>query len=163
MKTCKILTHNDEIIIPDFVQILNQGLDEIEDLYKGNQIKKARRIDVGNIISNLNNKDKRFVGHFTDDYLDGILIEKQDEAYTDTNDIGWLVAKEKGKGIGSKLLLDCIERTKQRNQKFLALGVSRYNEKAIDFYKKHGFEFDIDYDEGNMLLFYKNLEGEKLK
>jgi ribosomal protein S18 acetylase RimI-like enzyme len=43
-------------------------------------------------------------------------------------------------GIGQKLIDEIIHITQQRNQKIIWLGVWQKNEKAVNFYKKIGFE-----------------------
>ena len=43
-------------------------------------------------------------------------------------------------GIGQKLIDEIILITQQRNQKIIWLGVWQKNEKAVNFYKKIGFE-----------------------
>lgn len=54
-----------------------------------------------------------------------------------------------GKGIGKSLMLACIETAEQLNKKIIWLGVWEKNQKAIDFYKKFGFE---KYGEHDFLL-----------
>ena len=48
--------------------------------------------------------------------------------------------KSIGKGIGSALMQQCIERAKQRHFRLIWLGVWEKNYKAIAFYTKWGFE-----------------------
>jgi diamine N-acetyltransferase len=54
-----------------------------------------------------------------------------------------------GKGIGKALMLACIETAEKLNKKIIWLGVWEENQRAIDFYKKFGFE---KYDEHDFLL-----------
>jgi ribosomal protein S18 acetylase RimI-like enzyme len=54
-----------------------------------------------------------------------------------------------GKGVGSLLMQSCIDVAKQKNKEWLWLGVWEKNQRAIDFYKKWGFE---KFDETDFLL-----------
>ena len=54
-----------------------------------------------------------------------------------------------GKGVGKSLMLACIEMSEKLNKKSIWLGVWEKNQRAIDFYKKFGFE---KYDEHDFLL-----------
>lgn len=45
------------------------------------------------------------------------------------------------KRVGTLLLLDCIHKSKDVGMSKLKLEVVSKNQKAIDFYKKHGFKF----------------------
>ena len=45
-----------------------------------------------------------------------------------------------GKGIGKLLMQTCIEIARKRNKKLIWLGVWENNQRAIDFYRKWGFE-----------------------
>jgi diamine N-acetyltransferase len=54
-----------------------------------------------------------------------------------------------GKGVGSVLMQSCIDIAKERNKEWLWLGVWEKNERAIEFYKKWGFE---KFDETDFLL-----------
>jgi len=45
-----------------------------------------------------------------------------------------------GKGVGAKLLKQCIEIARARNEKIVWLGVWEHNPRAIAFYSKWGFE-----------------------
>ena len=45
-----------------------------------------------------------------------------------------------GKGVGSFLMQSCIDIARERNKDWLWLGVWEKNERAIEFYKKWGFE-----------------------
>src|SRR5690606_3950314 len=70
----------------------------------------------------------------------------------------YILPKMQGKGIGNMLLNFAIERTKNSGGKFLQLNVNRHN-KALAFYKKHGFsvilEEDIDIGNGYFMNDYK--------
>lgn len=54
-----------------------------------------------------------------------------------------------GKGVGSFLMQSCIDIAKERNKEWIWLGVWEKNERAIEFYKKWGFE---KFDETDFLL-----------
>jgi diamine N-acetyltransferase len=54
-----------------------------------------------------------------------------------------------GKGVGAVLMQFCIDIARQRNKEWLWLGVWEKNERAIEFYKKWGFE---KFDETDFLL-----------
>lgn len=45
-----------------------------------------------------------------------------------------------GKGVGKKLMEECIAVAKQKQKNMIWLGVWEHNQPAIDFYKKWGFE-----------------------
>ncbi len=51
-----------------------------------------------------------------------------------------------GKGIGKALMQKCIEIAKAGNREIAWLGVWEKNQRAIDFYKKWGFEKFADHD-----------------
>jgi ribosomal protein S18 acetylase RimI-like enzyme len=52
----------------------------------------------------------------------------------------YAVNKIIGKGIGSALMQRCIEIAQEKNKQVIWLGVWKENKKAIDFYKRWGFE-----------------------
>ena len=54
-----------------------------------------------------------------------------------------------GRGIGSKLMQACVDIAKGKKKDFLWLGVWEKNQRAIDFYKRWGFE---KFDETDFLL-----------
>jgi len=54
-----------------------------------------------------------------------------------------------GKGIGKSLMLACIETAEKLQKKMIWLGVWEKNQRAINFYKKFGFE---KYDEHDFVL-----------
>ena len=57
-----------------------------------------------------------------------------------------------GKGIGKSLMKKCLAIAREKNKKEIWLGVWEYNERAIDFYERWGFEkfgehnFPVDLD-----------------
>lgn len=52
----------------------------------------------------------------------------------------YIVAGYQGKKIGALLLQTCLNHAKEKNFKWLWLGVWEHNIKALDFYKRWGFE-----------------------
>lgn len=52
----------------------------------------------------------------------------------------YLLPESQGKGVGKKLILEVAARAKATGQKNLLLNVNKYNQNAIDFYKRIGFE-----------------------
>ncbi|CAF1581302.1 unnamed protein product [Didymodactylos carnosus] len=68
-----------------------------------------------------------------------------------------------GKGVGTKLMEECIEIAKKYNCDVIWLGVWEHNGRAQSFYRKHGFEivgdhiFYLGSDAQTDLLMQKNL------
>lgn len=52
----------------------------------------------------------------------------------------YLLPEAQGKGAGKALILDVAEQARKAGQKSLLLNVNKYNQKAIDFYLRMGFE-----------------------
>lgn len=52
----------------------------------------------------------------------------------------YLLPEAQGKGAGKALILEVAERARKAGQKSLLLNVNKYNQKAIDFYLKMGFQ-----------------------
>lgn len=52
----------------------------------------------------------------------------------------YLLPSSQGKGVGKALLVDVADRAKAAGQKSLLLNVNKYNQKAIDFYLRIGFQ-----------------------
>lgn len=52
----------------------------------------------------------------------------------------YLLPAAQGKGVGKALILDVEDRARNAGQKSLLLNVNKYNQKAIDFYLKMGFQ-----------------------
>jgi len=61
----------------------------------------------------------------------------------------YAVTSKIGKGVGSLLMKSCIDIAKQKNKQWVWLGVWEKNQRAIDFYKRWGFE---KFDETDFLL-----------
>lgn len=59
------------------------------------------------------------------------------------NEILWLgiavIEKQKGKGLGKKMMQYLIDFAKQSNETIITLSVDKINTTAISFYKKFGF------------------------
>ena len=49
-------------------------------------------------------------------------------------------ASYQGKGLGAQLLDQAVKSAERKNSALIWLGVSEYNEKAITFYERNGFE-----------------------
>jgi GNAT superfamily N-acetyltransferase len=138
MQQSRILTPDDEVLVPSYIDILNRGLDSVNSLYKGTTLQDAREKYTENFMvrhlpPNLKN---RFIGHFTEDTLDGILIEGLGEKCTTLN---WVVANQQGKGIGTLLIEDFISRAKKEKKETIQLAVSINNGDAKKLYEKLGF------------------------
>ncbi|MGZ8525811.1 MAG: GNAT family N-acetyltransferase, partial [Chitinophagaceae bacterium] len=58
----------------------------------------------------------------------------------------YATAQSIGKGIGKVLMQKCIGIAKAGNRECIWLGVWEKNQRAIDFYKKWGFEKFADHD-----------------
>ncbi|MCR2822215.1 GNAT family N-acetyltransferase [Lederbergia panacisoli] len=54
--------------------------------------------------------------------------------------------ENRGKGIASALIAECIRRSKAKNHKFIGLHTGEFMKQAIQLYTKHGFEHLPQYD-----------------
>lgn len=52
----------------------------------------------------------------------------------------YLLPEAQGKGAGKALILEVAERARKAGQKSLLLNVNKYNQKAIEFYNRIGFQ-----------------------
>jgi ribosomal protein S18 acetylase RimI-like enzyme len=52
----------------------------------------------------------------------------------------YLLPEAQGKGAGKALILEVAERARKSGQKSLLLNVNKYNQKAIEFYNRIGFQ-----------------------
>ncbi len=52
----------------------------------------------------------------------------------------YLLPEAQGKGAGKALILEVADRAKKAGQKSLLLNVNKYNQKAINFYNRIGFQ-----------------------
>jgi ribosomal protein S18 acetylase RimI-like enzyme len=152
MEDCKILTPNDGIIVPNYVELFNEVLDEISPFYDKTSIQDARdKYTREYIVAHLSpNKDKRFVGHFNNQNLDGLLVEGFKSDTPNRTEINWVMASQKGMGIGTTLIQDCINRARAEAQDMVVLGVSTKNIQARKLYEKLGFVSGGKYKGGTM-------------
>jgi ribosomal protein S18 acetylase RimI-like enzyme len=139
--TIRILTLSDELLVPDVSQLFGRVLSEITPSYDQKTIDEARARYTPEEISRYlaPDLDKRFIGYFDDRTLDGLLIEGFDHKDGNRTTINWVMAGEKGKGIGTKLILDCLERARTEGKDNVTLGVSTKNVDARRLYEKLGF------------------------
>lgn len=82
--------------------------------------------------------------------MSGILIEGFNNLQGARTTINWVVAKQKRRGIGTKLILNCLDRARIEEKDMVALGVSKDNTAAIKLYERLGFVHGGDYDDGKM-------------
>jgi GNAT superfamily N-acetyltransferase len=141
-RECRIITPKDELVVSDYARILHKVIDEISGFYEGTDIiEKARQKYTPEYIqSHLMDPEIRFIGHFDDDTLDGILIEgfRSDSDEKKTG-IYWVMADTKNKGIGTELITDCVSRARSEDKDVVILGVAAKNLKAIKLYERLGF------------------------
>lgn len=52
----------------------------------------------------------------------------------------YLLPTSQGKGVGKALIYEVADRARKADQKSLLLNVNKYNQKAIDFYLRIGFQ-----------------------
>jgi len=152
----KILTPSDKVIIPDFLEIFHDQLSNSRKLYEGDHAEKARKTYTHEFIEvNLDNSNKKFIGHYENGSLDGLLIEQKFDLDFNGRMAGiqWVMAKYTGRGVGTELINDTIRRAEENNYDVVGLNVARKNEDAIRLYKKLGFEFRHD-DQGDGVHFY---------
>jgi len=92
-----------------------------------------------------------FLLAYSNDEVAGYARLRENEFEKDKIEIARIYNKTSaiGKGIGKSLMLACIEKARQLNKKIIWLGVWKKNQRAIDFYKKFGFE---KYDEHDFVL-----------
>ncbi|PIN80392.1 hypothetical protein COV13_03655 [Candidatus Woesearchaeota archaeon CG10_big_fil_rev_8_21_14_0_10_32_9] len=137
----KILTPQDTLIVPKYVHLFNKVIDEISPFYTSKTIQEAKVLYTQEyIVNHLNSPSEiRFIGHFSDQNLDGLLIERFDKLDGNRTTINWVLAGEKGLGIGSELILDCISRAKNENKDNVTLVVAVENTLARKLYRKLGF------------------------
>lgn len=100
-----------------------------------------------NLLSEFNQTDSVFLVAL-DDYLKIIGYAKIGKGNNNTDlkeshseiERIYVDTKLQRAGIGQKLIEEIILITKKRNQRIIWLGVWQKNEKAVNFYKKIGFE-----------------------
>jgi len=148
----RILTPSDAEYIETLCDILHTRLSEKSHMYRDRDafLKKIEQYNLENVLKDINseNPQKRYVGCFDDNTPTGILIEedKVDEGsddkgswHLDINLLSWLAARESGKGVGSFLVRDSLERARAMDKDYAALSVAERNVDAIRFYKRMGF------------------------
>lgn len=76
----------------------------------------------------------------------GYLKLNEAPSQTDVNDEGsleieriYVLSEFQGTGLGAQLMEKAVSTARERGKKYIWLGVWEKNEKAIRFYKKHGF------------------------
>jgi GNAT superfamily N-acetyltransferase len=136
----RILTPEDRPIVPAYVALFNKVLDEIGQFYNTATLQDARNHYTAAYVSShlTPDQERRFIGHFSRERLNGILIESFDKEENRTG-INWVMAEEKGKGIGTSLIQDCIGRAKEEGKSHIALAVSQTNNSARKLYERLGF------------------------
>jgi ribosomal protein S18 acetylase RimI-like enzyme len=95
----------------------------------------------------LGNKDSAFYFLYADDCLAGYLKLNEGDAQTDLHDPRaleieriYVKSEFQGQGLGHYLIEKAVEAAVSSNKAWVWLGVWEKNEKAIAFYKRHGFE-----------------------
>ncbi|MBT3865812.1 GNAT family N-acetyltransferase [Candidatus Woesearchaeota archaeon] len=141
MQTCRILVSDDAVLVPDYVAMFHKALRDVRHLYDESPLERSKNKYTEEYIErNLGTNSKnRFVAHFTDESLDGLLIEGFDSLNGERTTIDWVIAEVKSRGIGTRLIKDCIARAKVENKDMVALSVSKKNIEARRLYEKLGF------------------------
>ena len=105
------------------------------------------------LLQELKNKNTEFCFVYEDKTIVGYLKLNEFTAQNDINDDTsmeleriYIIKKFQGKGLGKSLLEKSVELAKQKNKKFLWLGVWKKNKKAIKFYDKNGFKKYAEHD-----------------
>lgn len=156
MKKCRQLTKADENLVSEYLKIFNTQLNNVSQYYTEEQLKTARETYTPkNVLSNIiSESEKKFIGHFNGNSLDGILIEGERDSHIANKReslIYWMMVRETGKGIGSDMLKDCIERAKETGKAFVYLSVAE-NNPAKRLYEKFGFLHEKNYGETNQMV-----------
>jgi diamine N-acetyltransferase len=106
-----------------------------------------------NMLSQLNNPDSEFYFAVIEDNVAGYIklnINDAQNEFRDENGLEleriYVSGEYHGKHIGRQLLNFAIERGRQLQKDFIWLGVWEHNQKAIGFYRAHGFEFCGNHD-----------------
>ena len=145
----KVLTEKDRQIIPAYSGILRARMEDISHFYSGTPIVQET-LDKYNseyLARCLSGKeDSRLVGHFSDNNLDGILIEGfKSEGQYDITVLRWIMANQSGRGIGGRLITNSISRARAENKAGLQLVVAKENLDAQRLYNKLGFKEIIEH------------------
>ena len=99
------------------------------------------------IASQLHNQDSEFYFAFTDNHVAGYVKLNFGEAQTEFNDADaqeveriYVLAAYQGRQIGKQLIDFAVYQAKLKQLKTVWLGVWEHNKRAIQFYKRQGFE-----------------------
>ena len=119
-----------------------------------------KSFSLSNLQSELNDKNVSCYFVYVENEVVGYLKINEGSAQTDLNDDRaieieriYVLKKFYGKMVGQALLEKAKEFARQKAADFIWLGVCEKNERAIKFYKKHGFIefgkhiFNLGYDE----------------
>ena len=151
----KILTPADEAVLPAYHLLFNQQLEGLGEVYTPKGLEDIRRNNtLEQFTSDLHTGKRQFVAHYTLDVLNGLLIESSREIDIPETVINWVMAAEKGKGIGTTLLEDCIARAIEEEKRVVSLGVSSKNAGAKRLYERLGFRTHQAYGEGMEMMCY---------
>ena len=130
------------------MQLINQTSDDDEfDFCKTEELEKVRRIIKDNFdrfYGNIPSLDELklenvLVSRDNEDNITGLLHFKTIKSISSILHIA-VIDKNRGNGIGSKILSGYINHEKDKCREF-RLWVNSDNKKAIDFYKKNGYDF----------------------
>lgn len=141
------LTKKEGIFAPEFAEIFRSRIEEIAHLDPTPEtIMAIRKFSSENIQRDINDSENayRFFGCFQEETPVGFLIEKDfsdsEEGYhLDFNHLCWMVSRESGKGIGSFLIDNCIDRSRRRDKDYVTLNVLERNTQARRLYERKGF------------------------
>lgn len=99
------------------------------------------------IQTELSNPDSHFYFAVLDGEITGYIKINFNSAQTELQDSKsleveriYVLAEHHGKKIGHQLLNFALEIARDKGLQYVWLGVWEHNQKAIDFYQKHGFE-----------------------
>jgi ribosomal protein S18 acetylase RimI-like enzyme len=145
-RTVRVLTREDRDYVPELMQIFYKRLGDIARFYNPERIQNAlSKFTVSFAQNHLSEEEGyRLVGSFEKNTPVGVLIERDaedcgEDYHFEFNHISWMAARESGKGIGSQLLNDCIERSRKMDKNYVTLNVSEQNFDARRLYERKGF------------------------
>lgn len=105
------------------------------------------------LLQELKNKNTEFYFAFNKKNLIGYIKLNESTAQTDIYDKASIVLERiyilkqfQGRGLGNYLLKKTIELAREKNKKYLWLGVWEKNKEAIKFYEKNGFKKFAEHD-----------------
>jgi ribosomal protein S18 acetylase RimI-like enzyme len=152
MEKCENFQENNGIKLKDYTDSFKKELISVLfeaylDLpeYGEPSYKSAKRY-----INWLKNHSTFFKVAFYNDELAGFVVADanwKDLYGKDIGEIHELAVRKKfwGKGIGKILLEEAVKHLKEKGKKQIGLWVGRKNKKAINFYKKYGFNIRESY------------------